>query len=207
MERNYNQAMRISNNAPYGFGMVVAACMLACAQLVAFAAEKTALALVKEGNRYVGEQSKNKIAALRSEKSIGGTEPNMWSVVYYDPLARNKSVEVKFGAGQMMNIKTGTRFFDFLGGKPASMDLEELKVDSDQAVETALKQPLLKTIKITATRLKLQRVSDTGEPVWVVTLWAQKLRDSAKDAEVAETRINAKDGKIVETDIRLKRLD
>ena len=180
--------------------------LFAAAQLFAGAAEKSAFELVKEGNRYVGEQSKNKIALLRSEKSIASPEPNVWSVVYYDPLARNKAVEVKFGAGQMMSVKRGAKFFDFMSGSPRPMDLEDLKVDSKEALQIAMEQPLLKTIKISASRLKLQAL-DTGEPVWFVSLWAPKLRDSTKDAEVAQTRINAKDGRVIETDIRLKRLD
>lgn len=180
--------------------------LIAAGQVLAGAAEKTAFELVKDGNRYVGEQSRNKIVLLRSEKSIGTTEPNVWSIVYYDPLARNKAVEVKFGAGQMMSVKKGSKFFDFMSGTPRAMDLEDLKVDSSEAVRIALDQPLLKTIKISASRLKLQ-VLESGEPVWFVSLWAPKLRDSTKDAEVADTRINAKDGRIMETDIRLKRLD
>lgn len=180
--------------------------LIAAGQVLAGAAEKTAFELVKDGNRYVGEQSRNKIVLLRSEKSIGTTEPNVWSIVYYDPLARNKAVEVKFGAGQMMSVKKGSKFFDFMSGTPRAMDVEDLKVDSSEAVRIALDQPLLKTIKISASRLKLQ-VLESGEPVWFVSLWAPKLRDSAKDAEVADTRINAKDGRIMETDIRLKRLD
>jgi hypothetical protein len=185
---------------------LLALSLIAASQVLAGAAEKTAFELVKDGNRYVGEQSKNKIVLVRSEKSIGTTEPNVWSIVYYDPLARNKAVEVKFGAGQMMGVKKGSKFFDFMSGTPRAMDLEDLKVDSNEAVRIALDQPLLKTIKISASRLKLQ-VLESGEPVWFVSLWAPKLRDSTKDAEVAETRINAKDGRIVETDIRLKRLD
>lgn len=180
--------------------------LVAVSQVLAGAAEKTAFELVKDGNRYVGEQSKDKIVLLRSEKSIGTTEPNVWSIVYYDPLARNKAVEVKFGAGQMMSVKKGSKFFDFMSGTPRAMDLEDLKVDSSEAVRIALDQPLLKTIKISASRLKLQ-VLESGEPVWFVSLWAPKLRDSTKDAEVADTRINAKDGRIMESDIRLKRLD
>ncbi len=174
---------------------------------LAGAAEKTAFELVKEGNRYVGEQSQNKITQLRSDKSIGGFEPKVWHIVYYDPLAKNKSVEVKFGAGQMMEVSKGGGFFDFLKGSPKPMDLEELEVDSAAALKTAQDQPLLKNIKITASRLKLQRKNDFEEPVWLVNLWAAKLRDKTKDAEVAETTVGAKSGKILETNIRIERLD
>src|SRR5689334_1272576 len=67
------------------------------------AAEPTALQLAKEGNRYIGEQSKDKVVQIRSEKSIGSLVPNIWFVVYYDPTATFKAVEVKFGGGKMLD--------------------------------------------------------------------------------------------------------
>ena len=51
------------------------------------AAEPTAFDLVKEGNRYVGEQAKDKVVQIRSEKSIGGLDPAIWYVVYRDATA------------------------------------------------------------------------------------------------------------------------
>ena len=68
--------------------------------LSALGAELTAFNLIKEGNRYVGEQSKDKIVQIRSEKSVGALTPQVWYVVYYDPTATLKASEVKFGAGK-----------------------------------------------------------------------------------------------------------
>src|SRR5262249_55248706 len=68
---------------------------------IASANEMTAFELISEGNRYVGEQAKDKVVQIRSEKSIGGLTPNIWFVVYYDPTANLKATEVKFGAGKM----------------------------------------------------------------------------------------------------------
>ena len=72
------------------------------AGLAARADEPTAFDLIKEGNRYVGEQAKDRIVQIRSEKSIGTLTPNIWYVVFYDPTASLKAVEVKFGAGKML---------------------------------------------------------------------------------------------------------
>src|SRR5262245_8518003 len=47
------------------------------------AAEMTAFELAKEGNRYVGEQSKDKVVQIRSEKSVASMIPDIWYVVYY----------------------------------------------------------------------------------------------------------------------------
>ena len=68
------------------------------------AAEPTALELIKEGNRHVGEDSKDKVTQIRSEKSVGGLTPSVWFVVYYDPDARMKATEVKFGGGKKLDV-------------------------------------------------------------------------------------------------------
>jgi len=39
--------------------------------MLATAGELTAFDLVKEGNRYVGEPSKDKVVQIRSDKSVG----------------------------------------------------------------------------------------------------------------------------------------
>ncbi|HSH93116.1 MAG TPA: hypothetical protein VK968_03145, partial [Roseimicrobium sp.] len=58
----------------------------------AFGADKTAFDLVKDGNKYVSEESKDKVVQIRSEKSFNGTSPATWYVVYYDPKASLKAV-------------------------------------------------------------------------------------------------------------------
>jgi hypothetical protein len=58
--------------------------MVVGAMLAAFADradEPTILDLIKEGSRYVGEQAKDKIVQIRSEKSVGTLTPNIWFVV------------------------------------------------------------------------------------------------------------------------------
>ena len=111
---------------------------------------------------------------IRSEKSIASLTPNVWYVVYYDPTASLKAVEVKFGAGKMLDVKRPFRVLELAGGKDP-LDRAKLKIDSDAAMKTALKEPLLRDIKPTAAQLKLERVgegvlgvSGPGEPVWKV---------------------------------------
>ena len=48
-------------------------------------ANATAFALVKEGNRHVGEEARDRVVQIRSEKSVGSLVPNIWYIVYYDP--------------------------------------------------------------------------------------------------------------------------
>src|SRR6185436_4155467 len=139
--------------------------------------EATAFELAKEANRYVGEQAKDKVVQLRSEKSVGTLNPNIWYVVFYDPTATLKAVQVKFGAGKMLDVKRPMRLLEPVTGGDAPLDKARLKVDSDEALKTALKEPLLEKLKMTASQLKLERVgegvlgtSGAGEPVWKVKL-------------------------------------
>jgi hypothetical protein len=181
---------------------------------IAQAAELTAFELIKEGNRYVGEQSKDKIVQIRSEKSVGTLTPNIWYVVYYDPTATLKAMEVKFGAGKMLSTKRPMRLLEPVSGGDIPLDRDKLKIDSDQAIKTAMDDSLLKNVKVTATQPRLERVgegvlgqSGPGEPVWKVRLWAAKLRNSNKDADIGEVWLSATDGKVLKDDLHLNRLD
>ena len=87
-------------------------------------------------------------------------------------------------------------------------------IDSDQAISTALKEPLLENIKVTATAPKLERVgegvlgqSGPGNAVWKVKLWAAKLRDASHDADLGEVWISASDGKVLKSDLHIDRVN
>jgi hypothetical protein len=178
-----------------------------------WAAQPTAFELITKGNRYVGEQSKDKIVQLRSEKSVGSLTPSVWFVVYYDPTATLKAVEVKFGAGEMISVKRPLRLLEPVTGGDTPLDRSKLKVDSDEAVKVALKQPLLENLKPTATQLKLERAREgvlaegNGEAVWKVKLWAAKLRNPNRDADIGEVWLSAFDGKVVKNDLHINRVD
>jgi hypothetical protein len=176
--------------------------------------ELSAFDLIKEGNRYVGEQAKDKVVQIRSEKSIGSLSPSIWYIVYYDPTASLKAVEVKFGAGQMLTVKRPMRLLEPVTGGDLPLDREKLKIDSPEAVKTALKEPLLKNLKLTAARLTLDRVGEgvlgqggPGQGVWKVRLWAAKLRNPSHDADIGEVWLSAADGQVVKSDLHINRVD
>ena len=173
---------------------------------LALAAESTAFDLIKEGNRYIGEQAKDKVVQIRSEKSIGNMEPTIWYVVYYDPTASLKAVEVKFGAGKMMDVKRPLRLLEPVTGGSNPMDREKLKIDSNEAIKTASKEPLLERVKLTAVALKLEQ-SKEGVPLWRVKFWAQKLRRPTDDVNIGEVHLSAVDGKVLKTDLHINRVD
>lgn len=175
--------------------------------LCVFAGDKdpTAFDLMKEGNRYVGEQAKDRVVQIRSERSVGSLSPKIWYVVFYDPTATMKSVEVKFAAGKMVDVKRPFRLMERMSDASKPMDKEKLKIDSDQATEIALKEPILEDIKVKSVEAKLEN-SDLG-PVWKLRLWAEKLVKSNETANIGSVIVSADDGKVIESDIKLGRLD
>jgi len=182
--------------------------------LAARAAEPTAFDLIKEGNRYVGEQAKDRIVQIRSEKSVGTLTPNIWYVVFYDPTASLKAVEVKFGAGKMLTVKRPWRLLEPVSGGDLPVDRQKLKIDSPEAIQIALKEPLLQNLKITATQLKLDRVGEgvlgqggPGQGVWKVRLFAAKLRNPQRDADIGEIWLSATDGQVVKNDLHINHVD
>jgi hypothetical protein len=202
------------NQAFFGSRMLLVGFAALSLALIVSAAEPSAFDLVKEANRYVGEQSKDKVVQIRSEKSVGSLTPTIWYVVFYDPTATLKSIQVKFGAGKMLDVKRPMRLLEPVTGGDAPLDKAKLKVDSDAAAKTALKEPLLQNLKVLATQLKLERVGDgvlgqsgPGEPIWKVKLWAAKLRDPGRDADIGEVWVSAEDGKVVKNDLHIGRVD
>jgi hypothetical protein len=171
---------------------------------VARAAEPTAFDLIKEGNRYVGEESKDKVNQIRSEKSVGGLTPNVWYIVYYDPDAKMRAVEVKFGAGKKMDVQRPFRLFERAGGYHA-LDRAKLKIDSDEALKIAQKDGLLEKVKLTNSEMNLERWEENA--TWKIKFWAEKLREPSKTVSIGEIFINAEDGKVVKRDLKIERID
>ncbi|HZF01287.1 MAG TPA: hypothetical protein VE344_05260 [Methylomirabilota bacterium] len=184
--------------------LAITAMTFAVAQ-AAVAGDKTAFELAKMGDQYVGVQSKDKIVQIRSEKSIGNLTPDIWYVVYYDPDATLKAVEVKFGAGQKLDVSHPLRLLEPVTGGDKVLDSEKLKVDSDQAQSIAASQPLVKNLTLKAAQLWLQH-GDLG-PQWRVKLWAAKLKNPNDNADIGDVYISASDGSVVKTDLRPNNAD
>jgi hypothetical protein len=169
---------------------------LAC---MAHAGNPTAFELAKMGNQYVGVQSKDKVVQIRSEKSIGSLTPNIWFVVYYDPDATLKAVEVKFGSGQKLDVSHPLRLLEPITGDDKVLDREKLKVDSDRALKIATGMAVLKNLTLKASELKLDH-GDLG-PQWRVKLWAAKLKNPTDDADIGVVILSASDGSIIKADL------
>ena len=187
-------------------------CMLtagfAALTLSATAEEMTAFDLIAEGNRYVGEQSKDRVVQVRSDKSIGSLIPTIWHVVYHDPDATLKAIEVKFGAGKKLDVTRPIRLLEPITKGDEPLTRNQLKIDSDKAVEIASREPLLEKLTLKAARLILERRSnDDSTPVWKVRLWAAKLKNPNDNVDVGEVVISAEDGKVLKSDLKPNKID
>lgn len=190
-----------SRLALIGFGLALLAG-------TAVAGEMTAFELIKEGNKHVGEDAKDKVVQIRSEKSIGGLNPNIWYIVYFDPDATFQSTEVKFGAGKKLSVRRPTRLLEPITGAHKPLPREKLKVDSDKAIAIATKEPILEKLTLKAAELKLERMgSDSDQPVWKIKLWAAKLKNPNDSADIGQIFVSAEDGKVVKTDVHPNRID
>jgi hypothetical protein len=183
---------------------LVTAAVMTMAHL-AVAGDLTAFQLIKEGNQYLGEQSKDKVVAIHSEKSVGSLTPNIWFVVYYDPDAPLKAVEVKFGGGQKMNVSRPWRLLEPVTGEDKILDRSKLKVDSNKALQIASEHPLVKNLTLRASQFWL--LHGSSDPVWKVKLWAAKLRHPNDDADVGVVFISAVDGSVTKTDLHPNSVD
>ena len=183
---------------------VVMAMMIAGGR-AAPAADPTAFALVKLGNQYVGVESKDQVVQIRSEKSSASLTPEIWYVVYYDPDATFKATEVKFGAGQKLDVSRPWRMLEMATDDHGVLDKTKLKVDSDKAIKIATAQPLLNNLTLKATQLWLEH-GDSG-PQWRVKLWAAKLKNPSDDADIGVVIISSDDGSVIKADLHPNSVD
>jgi hypothetical protein len=161
----------------------------------------SALTLVNEANRYVGEQAKDKLVQLRSERSANGLKPNVWYVVFYDPTAALKATEVKFVDGKMADVKRPLRLLEATSAQSQPLDRAKIKLDSDEALQAALKEPALQNVKPKSSEMRLER-GDAGAPIWKIQFWGPKADDSNGDANLGTVTLSAEDGKVIKSDLK-----
>lgn len=178
---------------------LVIAALVTCASS-ASAAEPTVLDLVREGNRYVGEQFRDKVVLIRSEKSVATLTPQTWLLNYRNEFTSLKGIEVKFVGGKMADVDSSMR-----GGRP--FDLASLRFDSDKALNVVTNEPILKNLSLRATKISLERTGVNGVLAWHVQLWAARLRNPADSTSIGEILISAEDGSVLKNDLKISRVD
>ncbi|HZM02116.1 MAG TPA: hypothetical protein VFC44_03745 [Candidatus Saccharimonadales bacterium] len=165
------------------------------------APEMSALELAKAGDKYVGVQAQDRVVQIRSDKSVGSLTPSVWYVVYYDPTATMKASEVKFGGGQMMEVKRPVRLLEPFSGGNKEMNMKKVKIDSNRALDIARKEPLLNNLDLRASQFWLGLTDN--EATWKVRLWASKLNQPDKMAEIGDLYISAHTGEVVKNALHI----
>jgi hypothetical protein len=183
---------------------LVILCGVVGAALASAAADvpPTALQLIKAGNQYVGDQSRDQVLGVYSDMSLAGLTPTLWYVDYYDPDAKFKIVEVKFGADLKLDVHRPWKLFGGKGSLTNVFDLKKLKVDSDKAMGIATSQQLLQPITLKATQLWLGRC-DEGV-AWKVRIWAAKLSQPDVTVEIGDVYLSPEDGRILRADLHVE---
>jgi hypothetical protein len=168
------------------------------------ASQMTAFALVKEGDKVISPQAKDRIMQIHSEKSAGSLAPDVWHIEYYDPTAAFKTTEVTFVAGKVTEIKRPRHLFDSLAGA-RQLDWKKLKVNSDRALAIAMKEPLLKKLHLRATQFWLERTAIGS--TWKIRFWAARLGKPDQTVEIGDLYLSSTTGKILKTDLHTQNAD
>jgi hypothetical protein len=175
-----------------------------CAAALPALADTSAFQLMKEGNRYIGEQSKDQVVYITSEKSIGGLTPSVWTVVYRDETATFKTVQVKFGGGKMMDVKRPFRVAE-IAEKSSAFDRKRLNTDSDKALKIVQKEELVQKVKLVAAQMRLTHEGET--PVWKIRLWAERQKQPGKSADIGEAWVDCESGKVSRLNLNINKVD
>jgi hypothetical protein len=180
------------------YGVVLGA-VLGLATTHAVLADPTALSLVKNGDEYVGTPCRDRVLEIYSDKSVATMQPNVWHVVYYDPSVFSKAVDVKFGAGQEMEVSHPMRPFMIPAKARDVIEPDRLKIDSDRALQIASTQPILNGLTLRSSKMTLSN-SDDGA-IWKVELYAAKVGNPTREVSVGYVTMTADDGTIVKADL------
>jgi hypothetical protein len=154
----------------------------------------TAFALVKEGDKFIAPQAKDKITAIHSEKSSGSLIPDVWYVDYYDSTTAFKTTEVKFIDGKMAELKQPKHVLSAFSGTKL-LEWRKLKIDSDRALAIAMKEPLLKKTELKAVQLWLERT--VVGSTWRIRFWTAQLTPPYQTIDIGELYISSKNGEVL----------
>ena len=136
------------------------------------------------------EVAKNKVLRAEADRFQVGTIPQRWRITYYDPNALYDATELRFEKGQMARLHQPTRLLGVLNPQaPKPMDIEKIKIDSDEAVRVALGLPTVTPLSIKTVELELERGTG-GLPVWKVRLFGLTQQEGS-------VTIAADDGKVL----------
>jgi hypothetical protein len=182
-------------------GLVLLALTVGLAAQTLPGGKKTAFALVKEGDKVIDPQARDKVMQIRSDKSVDGLMPDVWYVAYFDPTAAFKTTEVTFVNGKVTEIKRPKHLLDAFSGS-RQMEWKRVKIDSDRALAIALKESLLKKADLRATQFWLER--SVTDATWQIRFWGVRPDNADKTYVIGDIYIAGKSGQVVKTNLHVK---
>jgi len=94
---------------------------------------------------------------------------------------------------------------ELVGGGRMDRLFRNKPLDETKALDIAMSQPLLKSLKLNAAQCWLEHSADG--PRWRIRLWAAKIKHPADQADVGEVFISTVDGAVVKADLHPNRAD
>jgi hypothetical protein len=158
----------------------------------------TGLAAARAGNQFIPPQAKDEVTAIYSEKTQGGLDPAIWRIDYFDPSTSFKTTEVEFTGGKVTKISQPKHVLHLLVGVK-KLNWRKMKIDSDQALATALKDPVMKGFQLEADQFWLRR--SPTDPIWEIRFWATRLGHPGKTMKIGQIFISARDGMVVKNEL------
>ena len=86
------------------------------------------------------------------------------------------------------------------------LDRSKIKLDSDDALQAALKEPALQNVKPSSSEMRLER-GEASAPIWKVQLWGTKADDSKDDVNLGTVTLSAEDGKTIRSELKTDKID
>ena len=164
----------------------------------------TALQLLRKGNAHVPSRSKNHVLQMVSERTALAEPPQIWRILFHDDKARYNAIEVRFKNGDMDRMFEPNRILDlFSFGPPKLLDLQKVKIDSDEAIRIALSASANENMEVKSVELKLER-GYGGLTVWNVKLFGTVQGRNPDEASLGSVIVLAEDGKVLKKDIPIK---
>jgi hypothetical protein len=101
----------------------------------------------------------------------------------------------------MTDVKRPLRLLEATSDKSEPLDRSKIKLDSDDALQAALKEPALQNVKPSSSEMRLER-GEAGVPVWKIQLWGAKADDSKEDISLGNVVLSAENGKTLKSDLK-----
>ncbi len=178
----------------------------------------TARQAVDIAKKRMPPSSQDLVLRIEGVRSDAELRPREWRVTFYDDSRVNNALTVKVEDGRDTKVETVLRMFEdgtwrhfdrnFTGfSRNEAINLSRWKIDSDEAVSKALKQPRISEVQVTEARLVLRKLSDGDvPPVWRVYLRARSKTNPGRQAAIGYIDLSAESGEVLRNETRVGKL-